>query len=173
MGTPFIGVDQHGDDANRRLVRFFSICLASLVLVYSLLSVRLFIESSSFQWAEFGLTVLRVALGVAALLVLIYPPMIARPLERQIALMGTLFEEGLAQTETREKIRLIVLVTMVSLLLELVMIRWLASVFPVFALPSPTAGSSKSSKTVASSSSMRSTRSAGTSRTATWIRRSG
>ena len=31
-----------------------------------------------------------------------------------------------------EKIRLIVLVTMVSLLLELVMIRWLASVFPVF-----------------------------------------
>ena len=133
MGTPFIGVDQHGDDANRRLVRFFSICLASLVLVYSLLSVRLFIESSSFQWAEFGLTVLRVALGVAALLVLIYPPMIARPLERQIALMGTLFEEGLAQTETREKIRLIVLVTMVSLLLELVMIRWLASVFPVFA----------------------------------------
>ncbi len=76
---------------------------------------------------------LRVALGVAALLVIFYPPFIARPLERQIALMGTLFEDGFAQTGTKEKIRLIVLVTMVSLLLELVMIRWLASVFPVFA----------------------------------------
>ncbi|MGH6682624.1 MAG: spermidine synthase, partial [Pseudolabrys sp.] len=35
-------------------------------------------------------------------------------------------------SSTKEKVRLIVLVTMVSLLLELVMIRWLASVFPVF-----------------------------------------
>ena len=53
-------------------------------------------------------------------------------MERQIALMGTLFEDGFAQTGAKEKIRLIVLVTMVSLLLELVMIRWLASVYPVF-----------------------------------------
>ena len=48
--------------------------------------------------------------------------------------MGTLFEDAFEQSRARpEKIRLIVLVTMVSLLLELVMIRWLASVFPVFA----------------------------------------
>ena len=46
--------------------------------------------------------------------------------------MGGLFETGYGNTSTSEKIRLIVLVTMVSLLLELVMIRWLASVFPVF-----------------------------------------
>lgn len=76
---------------------------------------------------------LRVAFGVAALLIIVYPPWIARPLERQITLAGRLFEDGFAQTDAREKVRLIVLVTMVSLLLELVMIRWLASVFPVFA----------------------------------------
>lgn len=133
MGTSSIGMDQRGDDANRRLVRFFSICLGSLVLVYSLLSLRLFIESSTFDLTQFALTVLRVAFGVAALLIIVYPPWIARPLERQITLAGRLFEDGFAQTDAREKVRLIVLVTMVSLLLELVMIRWLASVFPVFA----------------------------------------
>ena len=133
MSTPSSGMEQRGDDANRRLARFFSICLGSLVLVYSLLSLRLFIESAAFDPTEFALTVLRVSLGIAALLVIFYPPWIARPLERQITLMGALFEEGFARTDTKEKIRLIVLVTMVSLLLELVMIRWLASVFPVFA----------------------------------------
>src|SRR5258707_11289632 len=46
--------------------------------------------------------------------------------------MGSLFEGGFANASPEQKIRLIVLVTMVSLLLELVMIRWLASVFPVF-----------------------------------------
>jgi Spermine/spermidine synthase domain len=133
MDTPSSATEQRGDDANRRLARFFSICLGSLVLVYSLLSIRLFLESPSFELAEFALTVLRAALGVAALLIIFYPSWIAGPLERQIALMGSLFEDGFAQTGTKEKIRLIVLVTMVSLLLELVMIRWLASVFPVFA----------------------------------------
>src|SRR5215470_9440995 len=133
MDTPSSGTGQRGDDANRRLARFFSICLGSLVLVYSLLSIRLFLESPSFELAEFALMVLRVALGVAALLIIFYPWWIAGPLERQIALMGSLFEDGFARTGTKEKIRLIVLVTMVSLLLELVMIRWLASVFPVFA----------------------------------------
>ena len=132
MGNPSIGMDQR-DDANRRLVRFFSICLGSLVLVYSLISLRVFLDSPTFEIVEFALTVLRVALGVVALLIIFYPPWIARPLERQIGSMGTLFEDGFAQSSTQERIRLIVLVTMVSLLLELVMIRWLASVFPVFA----------------------------------------
>ncbi|HXI08079.1 MAG: hypothetical protein ACRC1G_11115 [Bradyrhizobium sp.] len=121
------------DDANSRLVRLFSICLGSLLLVYSLLSIRLFLESPSFEISELGLTLLRAALGVVAALFMFYPPFVARPLERQIDLMSQLFEDGFARTDTREKIRLIVLVTMVSLLLELVMIRWLASVFPVFA----------------------------------------
>jgi spermidine synthase len=133
MGTQSIDVEHAGDDANRRLVRFFSICLGSLALVYSLLSLRLFLEHGTFQMADFVLTLLRVSLGVAALLIIFYPPWLARPLERQIDLMGSLFEDGFVSSTTREKIRLIVLVTMVSLLLELVMIRWLASVFPVFA----------------------------------------
>src|SRR5436309_2387594 len=131
MDTPSIRMEHAGDDANRRLVRFFSICLGSLALVYSLLSLRLFLESETFELAEFALTVLRVSLGIAALLIIFYPPWLARPLERQIAEMGTMFEDGFASSSAKEKIRLIVLVTMVSLLLELVMIRWLASVFPV------------------------------------------
>ena len=61
-----------------------------------------------------------------------YPSWIARPLEREIEAMGSLFEDGFVAASAEQKIRLIVLVTMVSLLLELVMIRWLASVFPVF-----------------------------------------
>ncbi len=46
--------------------------------------------------------------------------------------MSSLFEESFSHSSAKEKIKLVVLVTMVSLLLELVMIRWLASVFPVF-----------------------------------------
>src|SRR3954447_2703103 len=92
MGTHSIDMEHAGDDANRRLVRFFSICLGSLALVYSLLSLRLFLESETFELAEFALPVLRVSLGIAALLIIFYPPWLARPLERQIAEMGTLFE---------------------------------------------------------------------------------
>src|ERR1700754_846444 len=121
-----------GDDANLRLVRFFSICLGSLVFVYALLAVRLFIDGNSFELADWALIALRVLLGAAALVMMLYPAWLARPLESRIGEMGTLFEAGFADASTKEKIRLIVLVTMVSLLLELVMIRWLASVFPVF-----------------------------------------
>src|ERR1700754_2673002 len=121
-----------GDDANLRLVRFFSICLGSLVFVYALLAVRLFIDGNSFELADWALIALRVLLGAAALVMMLYPAWLARPLESRIGEMGPLFEAGFSESSTKEKIRLIVLVTMVSLLLELVMIRWLASVFPVF-----------------------------------------
>src|SRR6476661_7849616 len=91
MGTQSIDAEHAGDDdANRRLVRFFSICLGSLALVYSLLSLRLFLEHGTFQIADFALTLLRVSLGAAALLIIFYPPWLARPLERQIDLMGRL-----------------------------------------------------------------------------------
>jgi len=46
--------------------------------------------------------------------------------------MGAVFEADYANLSTKSRIRLIVLVTMLSLLLELVLIRWLASVFPVY-----------------------------------------
>ena len=132
MGTHSIGMEQGRGEANRRLVRFFSICLGSLVFVYSLLAFRIFIEGHAFAVTDWLLIVLRILLGVAALVVMIYPPFIAHPLEREIEAMGSLFEGGFANASPEQKIRLIVLVTMVSLLLELVMIRWLASVFPVF-----------------------------------------
>ena len=126
------GSVQGAGDANRRLVRFFSICLSSLVFVYSLLAVRIFIEGSAFAVTDWMLVAGKVALGAAALLVLVYPAWLAVWLERHIDDMGAQFEGAYADAATAEKIRMIVLVTMVSLLLELVMIRWLASVFPVF-----------------------------------------
>src|SRR6201996_1340923 len=132
MGIQSAGMAQGHDDANLRLVRFFSICLSSLVFIYALLAVRLFIDGTSFAASDWALIGLRVLLGAAALVVMLYPAWLSRPLEQRIGEMGTLFEAGFAETGTKEKIRLIVLVTMVSLLLELVMIRWLASVFPVF-----------------------------------------
>jgi len=132
MSTHSIAMQHGTDDANRRLVRFFSICLGSLVFIYSLLAVRLFIENGTFAAAEWLLMAFRVAIGIAALIMIIYPAWLAHPLEREIDSMGNVFEAEFIKAGTQEKIRLIVLVTMVSLLLELVMIRWLASVFPVF-----------------------------------------
>src|SRR5882672_3464408 len=132
MVTHSSGMDHGRDDANRRLVRFFSICLGTLVFIYSLLAVRLFVEGGSFAAADWLRTVVRAGLGVAALVLILYPSWLARPLEREIDLMGSLFEGEFVKANVQEKIRLIVLVTMVSLLLELIMIRWLASVFPVF-----------------------------------------
>jgi spermidine synthase len=132
MGTHSIAMEHGSDDANRRLVRFFSICLGTLVFIYALLGVRLFIESGTFPAAEWPLMAFRVALVIAALIMIIYPAWLAHPLEREIDAMGSVFEAEFIKAGAQEKIRLIVLVTMVSLLLELVMIRWLASVFPVF-----------------------------------------
>jgi spermidine synthase len=120
------------DEANRRMVRFFGICLGILVFAYALLSFRLFLERGAFGAADLLLMSARALLGVAALVVLLNPGWLARRLDREVELMGKLFEDGFANAGTRERIRLILLVTMVSLLLELVMIRWLASVFPVF-----------------------------------------
>ncbi len=132
MGTHSSAMERGSDDANRRLVRFFSICLGSLVFIYSLFAVRLFIENGTFAAAEWPLMAFRVALGIASLIMIIYPAWLAHPLEREIDAMGSVFEAEFTKTGAQEKVRLIVLVTMVSLLLELVMIRWLASVFPVF-----------------------------------------
>jgi spermidine synthase len=120
------------NDTNRSLVRIFSICLSTLVLSYSMLALRQLLEHETFDTVNLFMTSVRVLLGGAALFVIFYPAWLARPLERQIDAMGSLFEAGYVNSSTKEKIRLIVLVTMVSLLLELVMIRWLASVFPVF-----------------------------------------
>ena len=68
------GSVQGAGDANRRLVRFFSICLSSLVFVYSLLAVRIFVEGHAFAFTDWVLVAAKVALGAAALLVLSIRP---------------------------------------------------------------------------------------------------
>src|SRR5215472_5854058 len=92
MDTQSAGMARAHDDANRRLVRFFSICLGSLVFIYSLLAVRLFIENGTFAAAEWPLMAFRVGLGIAALIMIIYPAWLAHPLEREIDAMGSVFE---------------------------------------------------------------------------------
>ncbi|SDT05812.1 Spermidine synthase [Bradyrhizobium canariense] len=122
---------EHAEDVNYRLVRIFGICLGILVLTYSVLALRLFIDRGEYHPVDLLLISTRVLLGAATLLALLHPR-IERLCVRQIGQMSTLFEEGYSRTSDGEKIRFIVLVTMAGLLLELVMIRWLASVFPVF-----------------------------------------
>ena len=123
---------QGGDDANRRLVQLYSICLGSLVFAYSLFSVQLFLAGQSFGVVDWVLIAARVLFGGAAVGIVLYPRWLAEKLGPEIDTMGATFEARFEDASTTHKLRLIVLVTMLSLLLELVMIRWLASVFPVF-----------------------------------------
>ena len=132
MDTPSIGVGQGYDETNRRLVRFYGICLSSLLVVYTVFSVRLFLAGHAFGFVDWLLILLRMLLGALALTVVLYPAWLARWIEPRIDAMGSLFEGRFENSTAKEKVTLIVLVTMTSLLLELVMIRWLASVFPVF-----------------------------------------
>ena len=117
---------------NRSLVRIFGLSLGSLLVVHSAIAVHGLFQLASISASELGVGLLRIALGVAAVGVMFGWSRFDEPIERQVDAMGSLFEAGYEAASTKEKIRLIVLVTMVSLLLELVMIRWLASVFPVF-----------------------------------------
>ena len=134
MGTHHVGGEHGTGETNRRLVRIFCICLGTLFFAYSVLAFRVLLERGTFGALDLFLISVRLVLSGMVLLVVVDPPWLARRLDRQIDLMGSLFEQAFANSSTKEKIRLIVLVTMVSLLLELVMIRWLASVFPVFSL---------------------------------------
>jgi spermidine synthase len=122
----------HSEGANHRLVRIFVTCLSILILTYSILALRLFLDQGKYGPVDISLILARAALGAAALLVIVHPPWLQRAWDRQVDVMSNLFEARFSNSTVKEKIRLIVLVTMVSLLLELVMIRWLASVFPVF-----------------------------------------
>jgi spermidine synthase len=132
MNVPDMNGEHSNEDANHRLVRIFAICFGTLVLAYSTLGFRLFLNHGSYQPLDLLLISARVLLGAAAIPLILHPPRLERIWGRQIDSMSSLFEEGFSSSSAKEKVRLIVLVTMVSLLLELVMIRWLASVFPVF-----------------------------------------
>jgi SAM-dependent methyltransferase len=117
---------------NRSLVRIFCISLSGLLLVYAVIAVYGLFQPESTTTAEPAIGLLRIVLGLIAVGILFRWGSFDEPLESQVRLMGAGFEADYATLSTRTKIRMIVLVTMLSLLLELVLIRWLASVFPVY-----------------------------------------
>jgi SAM-dependent methyltransferase len=117
---------------NRSLVQIFCLSLSGLLVLYSAIAVYDLVTRESASATELAAGVARIALGLLALGVLFGWGWFAGPLQRQVGLMGAVFEADYANLSTKSRIRLIVLVTMLSLLLELVLIRWLASVFPVY-----------------------------------------
>jgi SAM-dependent methyltransferase len=119
------------DNPNRSLVRIFCLSLGALLFCYAAIAAYGLAVAESINTTELSAGVFRIGLGIA-LGVLFCLGWLAEPFERQVGLMGTTFESGYASLSTKTKIRSIVLVTMLSLLLELVLIRWLASAFPVF-----------------------------------------
>lgn len=119
-------------DPNRSLIRIFCLSLSGLLLVYSTIAIYSLFQLENFAAAELAAGLLRIALGLIAVGILFRWGWFDQWLESQVGLMGAGFEADYAGLDTRTKIRSIVLVTMLSLLLELVLIRWLASVFPVY-----------------------------------------
>ena len=117
---------------NRSLIRIFCLSLSGLLAVYAILGVTNLFQLESGNTAELAVGVLRSALALVAVGFLIRWSWFDAALERQVAMMGATFEADYSALSTKTKIRMIVLVTMLSLLLELVLIRWLASMFPVY-----------------------------------------
>src|SRR6185312_3753878 len=117
---------------NRSLVHIFCLSLSSLLFVYSLIAVHNLLELKDINTTELAIGVLRVALGLGAVGIMFRWSWFDGLLESQLRSMGASFEVYYAALNTKTRIRSIVLVTMLSLLLELVLIRWLASVFPVY-----------------------------------------
>ena len=112
-------------------MRIFCLSLGGLLFAYATIAVYVLLALENPGWAELAVGVLRIAFGFGLALLFCWG-WLAEPLERQVGLMGALFEADYANLSTQTRIRAVVLVTMLSLLLELVLIRWLASVFPVF-----------------------------------------
>ena len=117
---------------NRSLIRIFCLSLSGLLAVYAILGVTNLFQLESGNTAEQAVGVFRSALALVAVGFLIRWSWFDAALERHVAAMGTAFEADYSALSTKTKIRMIVLVTMLSLLLELVLIRWLASMFPVY-----------------------------------------
>ena len=117
---------------NRSLIRIFCLSLSGLLSVYSAIAVYGLFAPESGGAAELAAGLFRIVLGLVAVGLLFRWGWFDEPLQGQVWRMGAAFEAGYARLDTRTKIRSIILVTMLSLLLELVLIRWLASVFPVY-----------------------------------------
>src|SRR5947209_5265331 len=119
-------------NSNRSLIRIFCLSLSGLLFVYATLAMYSVSQIASSQVAGLGIGVLRITLSLLAVGALFRWGRLTEPLEHHVALMGAAFEADYAKQSTEAKIKSIVLVTMLSLLLELVLIRWLASMFPVY-----------------------------------------
>ena len=117
---------------NRSLIRIFCLSLGGLLSVYTAIAVYGLFQPENIGAAELAMGGLRIVLGLVAVGALFRCGWFDEPLDSQVRLMAASFEIDYANMSKKKKIRLIVLVTMLSLLLELVMIRWLASVFPVY-----------------------------------------
>jgi SAM-dependent methyltransferase len=117
---------------NRSLVHIYCQSLSGLLFIYATISARVLFTLDTISAIDLATGVLRITSGLMALGIMLYWDRLAEPLERQVRLMGVAFEADYANLSTKAKVRSIVLVTMLSLLLELVLIRWLASVFPVY-----------------------------------------
>src|SRR3954453_2663876 len=106
-------------NANRSLVQLFCLSLSGLLVLYSAIAVYDLVSREGATAAELATGVVRIALGLPALGVLFGWGWFAGPLQRQVGLMGAVFEADYASMSTKSRVRLIVLVTMLSLLLEL------------------------------------------------------
>lgn len=120
------------DNANRSVVHLFSIAISGLLSLYSMIAGYSLLALDHWTITELAVGLLRIAAGPLAVLALLRWGWNSDPVDRTLTRMGTAFEAYFANSSTKSKIRSIVLVTMLSLLLELVLIRWLASVFPVY-----------------------------------------
>ncbi len=119
-------------DSNRSLLRIFGFFVCAMLVYYAIVAVLQDLIVGPVNATTLVVCALRILVGLAAMVTFVFWRSLATPLERQTELMASTFEADYASLDVKTKIRLIVLVTMVSLLLELVLIRWLASLFPVF-----------------------------------------
>src|ERR1700730_10875977 len=118
-------------DPNRNLVRIFCLSLGGLLFVYATIAIYGLFALENAGATEIAVAALRVVFGLGLGLLFCWS-WLAEPLAHQVGVMGAVFETDYANLSTKTKLRAVVLVTMLSLLLELVLIRWLASVFPVY-----------------------------------------
>src|ERR1017187_5578253 len=117
---------------NRSLIRIFCLSLSGLLFVYSLIAVHNLFELKDINATELAIGVLRIALGLGAAGAVFRWGWFDEPLESQVRLMGASFEAHYAALNTKTKIRSIVLVTMLFLLMQRLLIRWLLPFLPVF-----------------------------------------
>ena len=102
MGTHHIGGEYGTGETNRRLVRLFCICLGTLFFAYFILTFRIWLERGTFGALDLFLISVRLLLSGMVLLVVVDPPWLARRLDRQIDLMGSLSNKHL-QIPARRK----------------------------------------------------------------------